>query len=131
MTPFESELRAEPQVTQPPVHRRRRPWRRERRPPQTWRRAILLGLARLGLGFAVGAAVALLLARLLDRSAPIGFYAVGALVLLSGLIGAQAARERAPYEYADSGEIVRVKPGITLAAVGVLLVLAGAILETV
>ena len=91
----------------------------------------MLGLARLAVGFAVGAAVALLLARLLGRAAPIGFYAVGAIILAAGLLGAQAARVRAPYEYTDSGQIVRVRPGVTMALVGVLLLLAGAILETV
>lgn len=101
------------------------------RPPRTVAGAIALGLARLAVGVAIGASLALLLARLLDRPSSIGFYLLGAIVLLSGLVGAQASRQRTMYEYGQAGRPVRARPGITLAAVGVLLMVVGAILETV
>jgi hypothetical protein len=137
LTPFERELRASAPATEsavpgePGLWRRFSRWRRGRRPPETLRGAVALGIVRLAVGLALGSALALLLAHLLDRAAPIAFYVVGAVILLSGLLGAQASRQRAAYEYAESGSAVRARPGVTLAAVGVLLLLVGAILETV
>ena len=138
LTPLESELRAE---TQPPLrHERPRPqgplrrlsdWRRRPRPPRTLAGAVALGLLKLAVGVALASALAVLLARLLGRPSAIGFYVLGAIVLLSALVGAQASRQRMVYEYGESGRPPRARPGMLLAAVGVLLILVGAMLETV
>jgi hypothetical protein len=135
LTPFESELRVGTASAEPPalgrpgLWRRFRDWQHRRRLPRTLAGAIALGLVRLAVGFAVGVGLAVLAARLLDRPTPIGFYTVGAAILLSGLLGAQANRQRAAYEYADSGQIVRARPGVTMAAVGTLLLITGGIFE--
>jgi hypothetical protein len=138
LTPLESELRATTRSTEPlrqtkppgPWRRLRR-WRAGRRPPRTLAGAIALGLVRLAVGLATGSGLALLLARWMDRPAAIGFYLVGAVILLSAMVGARAGRQRMVYEYTEAGRPVRAAPGLTLAAVGLLLIVAGAILETV
>jgi len=93
--------------------------------------AIALGLVRLAVGLAIGAGVALLLARWLGRPAPIGFYLLGAVILTSALVGARTDRQRTAYEYDDAGRPLSAAPGLTFAAVGLLLLVAGAVLETV
>ncbi len=131
LTPLESELHVGAEPSRPRRARRRLLPRRLTRPPQTLAGAIAVGLARLVAGVAIGSALALLLARLLGRPASIGFYLLGAIILLGGLVGAQASRQRTMYEYGQSGRPVRARPGLVLAAVGVLLLVVGGILETV
>ena len=138
LTPLEGELHArEPTPLRSHVPARRGPWRRfrdwrrRRRPPQTLGGAIAVGLVKLGIGLAVGSALALLVARLLDRPAAVGFYVLGAVILFAALVGARTNRERMPYEYGESGRPPRARPGMLMGAVGLLLIVTGAILETV
>ena len=91
----------------------------------------MLGLLKLGIGLAFGTAAALLLARLLGRPEAVGFYLLGAVILLAALVGARTGRQRMVYEYDESGRPPRTRPGTLMAAVGVLLIVTGAILETV
>ena len=138
LTPLESELRPvaveQPRPTAPP---RRGPWRRlrdrqrRRRPPRTLAGAIVLGLLKLGIGLAFGTAAALLFARLLGRPEAVGFYLLGAVILLAALVGARTSRQRMAYEYGESGRPPRTRPGMVMVAVGIFLILTGAILETV
>ena len=138
LTPLESELRADlaepPRPLAPPRRgplRRLRDRQRRRRPPRTLAGAIALGLLRFGIGLASGTAAALLLARLLGRPASVGFYVLGAGILSATLVGARTSRQRMAYDYGESGRPPRTRPGMVMVAVGILLILTGAILETV
>jgi hypothetical protein len=137
LTPLPGELRAEARASRPlepawPGPRSRlADWRRRRRPAQTLGGAVAFGLLKLAIGLTVGSGLALLLAHLLARPAAIGFYVLGSVVLLAALVGAQASRRRTAYEYGESGRPPRARPGLLLAAVGILLIATGAILETV
>jgi protein-S-isoprenylcysteine O-methyltransferase Ste14 len=131
-TPFESELRAGP-----PAAPRRAPrtgrvasWRRRRRQraPQTRTAVVALGLTRLAVAFAVGAAVAVLVARWLDRSQATGFYFVGAAVLALAFFFSAADMNTEFYENQPAREH-RIRTSLVYVLVGALLVGTGVLLE--
>jgi hypothetical protein len=133
-TPFESELRATESVSAGTrsVWQRLLTWRRQKRDRvlQAPGGYVILGLARLGVAFAAGAGVAVLVARLFDRSLAIGFYIAGAAVLALAFF-LSAADEQTPYYYGRDEREYRVSVSLSYGLVGLVLLGFGVVLETV
>jgi hypothetical protein len=134
LTPFESELRATAPVTRPlerpPGGVRRLLTRlRRRRPPTTLAGAIARGLVTIGVILAIGLALAWLVASWVDRDVATVLYLGGAMLLLGGLAFARSGPD--VDEYGRTAPPVDIRPGLPIAAAGVLLLAAGVVAELI
>lgn len=133
LTPLSGELRAEAPRTEPfaggpGLRARIGAWRRRRRPPQTLRGALALGLVRLVVALAAGAGIAYATAAILDRTLAVGFYVAGALLLAVAFMSS-AADVTTPFYWGTGERALRVNRSFSYALVGVMLVGIGLLVE--
>ena len=136
LTPLESELRPsgwefERERRRSPVRRVLRRLRRRREPPKTLAGALARGVVRLALTVAVGAGIAALLVRWLDRPLSVGFYIVGGAMLAAAFF-LSAADTHTP-DHALLGEPgereYRVRSSFAYVLMGLVLIGVGVVLE--
>ena len=131
LTPLESELRFPTEVAPArpsTLERIRRPLRRERRPPQTLRRAIAAGVLRLVIALGLASVVALLVDHWMHRQTALGFYIVGG-ALLGVAVLMSAGDVGTPYYYGQGERERRVSMSFAYVLAGLVVIAIGVAIE--